>query len=377
MRARYRAIPPFSLKGKTTMAHQIDMSNGRANIAFMGDRKDIWHSLGHEMLPGQSIEQWAHKAGLDWTAHKADAWVDLRGPEFAQVDNGGMVPVPGESFVVRDDTGAVLGRATDTYQIVQPSEVLQWFDRYITVDDRFHLDVAGSLKGGRIIWATATFNGDMEVGGSAHRARLLMSTSLDQTMSTINKATMTRVICNNTLSAALADSRAEIRTRHNTKFDAAAVGKELAALARGFTEFKAIGDAMALSQMTNADTSAFFKGVLGIPFDAKKDDISTRMFNQYEKLSEAYVATVNEGTEAGTQWAALNAVTRYVDHERGTKNATDETRFTSAQFGSGEVMKAKAWNLLQNMERTLAASVSEPVSVPVDLSKLEARLLQN
>jgi hypothetical protein len=48
---------------------------------------------------------------------------------------------------------------------------------------------------------------------------------------------------------------------------------------------------MALSQMTNADTSKFFKGVLGIPFDAARKDISTRAFNQYQQLSDAYVKT--------------------------------------------------------------------------------------
>jgi len=43
----------------------------------------------------------------------------------------------------------------------QPAELLDWFKQYISVDDRFQIDVAGSLKQGEIIWATATFNGGM------------------------------------------------------------------------------------------------------------------------------------------------------------------------------------------------------------------------
>lgn len=42
------------------MAHNIDMTNGRANIAFLGDHADIWHRLGQEMAPGMSTQ---HQTG--------------------------------------------------------------------------------------------------------------------------------------------------------------------------------------------------------------------------------------------------------------------------------------------------------------------------
>ena len=49
-------------------------------------------------------------------------------------------------------------------------------------------------------------------------------------------------------------------------------------------------------------------------------------------------------------WNALQAVTRYVDHERsvrGDDSVSDaEKRFVSSQFGSGENMKAQAMALL-------------------------------
>ena len=41
-----------------------------------------------------------------------------------------------------------------------------------------------------------------------------MTTSFDTTAATINKMTTTRVVCNNTLSTALADGRSEVRTTH-------------------------------------------------------------------------------------------------------------------------------------------------------------------
>jgi hypothetical protein len=40
----------------------------------------------------------------------------------------------------------------------------------------------------------------------------------------------------------------------------------------------------------------------------------------------------------------LNAVTDYVDHERGR---SDDTRMTSAWFGAGEGLKLRAWDAVR------------------------------
>lgn len=329
------------------MAHEIDFSNKRANIAWLGDRNDIWHHLGTGMAPGQSVDDWAKAAGLDWHAVKAQAYFKV--PSAMEPFGGEMRQVDGDRYIVRSDTLAPLGHATDGYHPVQPREVLDWFQRYIAVDDRFQLDVAGSLKGGAVIWATAKFNGEMDVGGSAHRARLLMTTTFDQTGATINQGTMTRVVCMNTLRAALGDKHGIVRTRHNTRFDGAKVGRELAQIAKSFANFKAIGDAMDTVELANGQISAFFKAILDIPFDAKQDDISTRKMNQFRGLSIAYQQTVMEGTARNKVWTALNAVTRYADHDRSTRQTegtVETSRFASAQFGSGDQLKSKAWELL-------------------------------
>ena len=319
------------------MAHNIDQSNDRANIAFRGSRNDIWHKMGQEMAAGMSVEEWAKAAGLDWTAIPQQA--------FACVD-GEMIKVEDRFFNVRSDTKHVLGSISDRYQNVQPIDVLNWFDRYTSVDDRFQLDVAGSLKGGEIIWATATYNGEITVAGDKHVARLLMSTTFDGSGATTNQATMIRTVCNNTLSAAQYDKRAVIRTRHNTKFDAAKVAKELAAVAQSVEVYKLMGDALAQAEMAKEEVATFFKAMLDIPADATSKDITTRKQNQYMDMARAYQTTMQEG--ASGAWAALQAVTRYVDHDRTTRGSDSETegRFTAAQFGSGAAFKDKAMGLL-------------------------------
>jgi phage/plasmid-like protein (TIGR03299 family) len=326
--------------------HNIDMTNDRANIAFLGSRNDIWHRLGQEMSAGMTIDQWAEASGLGWESIKVPAYADLTGTEI-----GGFRKVDERNFVVRSDNGNPLGYVSDGYEMVQPREVLDWFDRYIAVDERFQLDVAGSLKGGQIIWATATYRDPLNVAGDKHTARVLMTTSFDGTASTINQGTMTRVVCNNTLNVALTDKRAVIRTRHSTRFDARRVGAELAAIAVGFSEFKALGDAMAQVHMTDLEVHEYFLKLLDVPKDTKRSDISTRKQNQYGAMAKAYGTTLNEGAERGSAWAALNAITRYVDHDR--TNGSDEKVLASSQFGSGALMKAQAMELLMPRAREL------------------------
>lgn len=330
------------------MAHNIDMSNNRANIAYLGSRQDIWHKLGQEMAPGMGMQAWADAAGLGWRAIKVPAVASLAGPQWDHIPAGQRFQaVEDRFFLARSDNGFPLGYVSDVYQPVQPIEVLEWFQKYVGVDDRFQLDVAGSLRKGEIIWATATFRESMDVVGEPHKARLLMTTTFDGSGSTINKATMTRVVCNNTLDAALADGgKAIVRSRHNTAFNATKVSAELARIAEGFTAYKAMAEAMVRVDMSKADIAAFFKACLDIPFDAKKEDLSGKKVAAFEALGKAYAATVQEGTPVGTQWAALNAVTRYVDHDKAVRGDKLEARVLSVNFGSGGALKAKAVGLL-------------------------------
>lgn len=319
------------------MSANIDTSNGNENIAFLGSRNDIWHRMGNEMPVGATIAEWAQKAGLAHTCSLAPIYTNI---------NGELRAIEERRAIVRDDTFATLGVASPSYRIHQPAEALDFFARQIEVDPRFALDVAGSLDGGRKIWATAKFNGDVVIAGDNHRARLLFTTAYDTTAASIAKMSLTRTVCENTLAIALADGFDTIRTTHRTKFDAAAVAKKLAAAAQSVETFKHIGDALAQNEMGRDEVSKFFKEILDIPFDVKREELSTRKSNQFDALNSAYRTTVTERNgDKENAFVALQAVTRYVDHSR---SASDEgARFASANFGGGgEKLKQTAMGLL-------------------------------
>lgn len=344
------------------MSHNIGtMRDGRSSFAFRGDRNDIWHRLGNQHDPAWTVEDWAIHSGLNFRAVKAAAYCNVHGVSDAParlLPPDGMMRVDSRHFLVRDDNLHVLspGAVTDKYQIVQPHDVLNWFQQYVAVDSRFQLDTAGALHSGEVIFATAQFNGGFDVAGSQHKARLLMTTTFDGTGSTINRGVMTRVVCNNTLNAALLEKDGGIvRTRHTTRFNPEKVGAELARIAQGFVAYKAMGEAMAEQHLTKEQVSEFFKATLDIDPKAKENELSTRKMNQFSKMIECYqTGTRRENLQPGTAWAALNAVTRYADHERSVKNGDNdasEVRFASSVVdlsGSGLRMKEHAVQLLND-----------------------------
>ena len=337
------------MEGKTKMAHNIENRDGVYSFAFTGERSNIWHRLGTELDAGAGRAEWLAASGFDYHVEKVPAIASLNSPAFDHLAPELRFVETDKRFLARQDNGHVLGIAGEGYQLVQPADVWDWFENYITVDDRFHIDAAGVLGSGERLWMTARFNGSLDVAGDRHIPRLLMSTSFDASQATRNEATMTRVVCQNTLRVAHANAKALIKTRHNTRFDGKAVHRELAQIATSFVEFKAMGDAMAQSAMTGQQVQSFFAQLLGVAPDAKPADISTRTKNIATDLAASYRRTQHErNSNRDDVWTALQSVTRYVDHDRSVRNAVNETvgRFDSGTFGSGDAMKGKAMELL-------------------------------
>jgi phage/plasmid-like protein (TIGR03299 family) len=326
------------------MSHAIENVNGRWSFAFTGERSEIWHSLGQQVERGSPIEVWAQAAGMVHTVKKVDA--------LARFPNGDTVNTY-LKFLARTDTNAILGHATDGYQIVQPFEVLEWFDHYIMHDNRFQLSAAGVLDFGKRLWATAEFDGDYTIAGDKHRRYLLMNTTYDSTGATVNQATVTRTVCANTMRVAMSDKRAQIKTRHSTTFNGRSVALELAAIAQSFDDYKVMGEALAKAVMTIDQVQSFFAKLTGAATD---DKVSTRKKNIIGELDHALMTTQRERNSFDCNgWTALQAVTRYVDHDRTVRNAGDGKdneiagRFESANWGSGDSLKSKAFDMLKEL----------------------------
>ena len=173
---------------------------------------------------------------------------------------------------------------------------------------------------------------------------LMLATSYDGSMATIAKFTSVRVVCNNTLQASLRKKKKknQLAISHQTVFDAQSVRQELGIALDSWDEFKIKANRMAKTKVTSEVVDTWLQELLE-PYAESPEKV---------KQSKGYMAILNlfhdgqlgVGQDAikGTVWGLLQAVTQYVDHEKGR---TPDGRIDAAWFGSGARLKERAFEL--------------------------------
>ncbi|WP_429219444.1 DUF932 domain-containing protein [Aeromonas veronii] len=307
------------------MAHLID------SMAYTGQTP--WHGLGNVLPPQQSLDVWLQAAGMDWTIEQSD--VQYQGSP----DNPILHTYPDSKVLYRSDTLAPLSVVSQRYNVVQPHEVLHFYQDLVEAGG-FELETAGSLKGGRKLWALAKTGQDLMLkGGDLVKSYLLLAISCDGTLCTTAQFTSVRVVCNNTLQIAVGNQSAAIKVPHSTQFDAVAVKQ---ALGLGVSQWDHFGQhATALSQRPVAPQEAlrFFSELLAQPLD-EESIVLTRPVQRLHELYQGAGMGAELASSHNTAWGVVNAVTEYVDHHRRTRS--QDHRLDSAWFGQGAQLKSRA-----------------------------------
>lgn len=332
------------------MAHELDTSNSRNNMAYVGQEGTPWHGLGQALTYDAPIDVWKREAGLDFTVEKAQVGYIV--PTPGPIDSGSIHRMPGRNVLYRSDTAAPLGIVSDGYRVVQPGEVLEFF-RNLTENGGFQMDTAGSLHGGKRVWALAKMNEGFDViGHDRVMPYLLLATSFDGGLSTTAKFTAIRVVCHNTISVALDQSSSADRTvriAHHSTFDALDVQKRLGLIRSAWENFM-----KETHQLANAEVSAtafeqrtieLVAPTLGPKTDGtSQDSEGVKASKAYRRIMELFngAAIGSDLTVGPTAWQWLNSVTQYVDHERG-RGA--DSRMNAAWFGNGDMLKSRALDL--------------------------------
>ena len=317
------------------MAHMIDTTTGTAAIAFAGQTP--WHGLGQALTPDASIETWTREAGLNYTVNES--------PVLFQTDATTMPEeFKGRKVLHRSDTGGALAVVSDGYRVVQPADVMGFFGKLVELGG-FQMETAGVLSHGRRVWALAKVNQGADViEGDTVRPYVLLGTSYDGTMATVAKFTSIRVVCNNTITAALGRENAgTVRVLHSERFNPDAVRMELGIVGDNWERFLVQSRKLAGETMSKIEADAFVTALLEPFHNSRMDLKETRGYKRIMDLFSGQAIGADIPGVAGTRWAMLNAVTELVDHERGRSN---NTRIESAWFGAGAALKARAADLL-------------------------------
>lgn len=307
------------------MAHLID------SMAYTGQTP--WHGLGNHLPPQQSLDVWLQAAGMDWTIEQSDVLYQ------GSPDHPILHTYPDSKVLYRSDTLAPLSVVSQRYNVVQPHEVLHFYQDLVEAGG-FELETAGSLKGGRKLWALAKTGQDLILkGGDLVKSYLLLATSCDGTLCTTAQFTSVRVVCNNTLQVAVGNQTGAIKVPHSTQFDATAVKQ---ALGLGVSQWDHFGQyAKELSQRPVAPQEAlrFFSDLLAQPLE-EESIVLTRSVQRLHELYQGAGMGAELASSHNTVWGLVNAVTEYVDHHRRTRS--QDHRLDSAWFGQGAQLKSRA-----------------------------------
>ena len=299
------------------MAHNLDINEGQAS--FVSARQDAWHTLGIT-LPDAFTAEEAMEHGLlgGWNVRKA--------PLVAATDAGDLVPVPGKFAVVRDnpvtaDKQDVLGVVGDAYHIVQNEEHAGILNALVD-ESGAHFETAGAIDGGRKVFITMKLPGHMMVGGVDRVDSYLAAVnSHDGTSSFQMMVTPVRIVCQNTLNAALRGASNTFRARHTRGISQAVINEARAALDLTFgylDAFQAEAEALINTTMTQTEFERMVAQAF-LPSEDAPDATQTRAANKVDQMVELFAdASTHEGVR-NTAWAGYNALAEWADHYLPTR----------------------------------------------------------
>lgn len=324
------------------MAHNIATIGGKAAMAYQGQTP--WHKLGQRCESLTNVNDALNAGNLNWK-------VELQ-PMFLL----NFEQVPDRSAVVRDIDGQILGTVGDRYTPIQNSEGFGILDDACR-DHGITIETVGALGKGERVFMLAKLPQVIAVTpGDDIRGYFLLSMAHDGTGSFFARPTPIRVVCQNTLNAAIGEGVPDVVKLRHTASAPQRLAEAHRMITTMITAMVHTGEtfsSLAAKRLTPAQVQAFIETVFPKPVADKK--ISTNLKNRRDAV--ALLVRSGIGAEmAGarpdgstTAWGAYNAVTEYFDHVRPAKSSKPAEANESALFGSGQLTKLVALNAAREL----------------------------
>lgn len=337
------------------MAHNLSFQINTQGD-FVSKNVKPWHGLG-TILESVSYQDALQFGGLDYFVEKS--------PNIHRMNNVEIIS-DSSFFTWRTDTQKVLGVVGNRYTPVQNSDALSICEQF-----PFHIETAGVLKDGALSFVCMKSDKQIVVKGKdVTEMYLLFTNSFDGTSPISVLFTPIRVVCNNTLTAAIRGCKEKYTFRHT--HSATAKINEFATvmglLTKNVNTLDTVYNQMSDRQINPID---FFGHVfltkeeiatlaLGQIFDEQGGSlISTRKSNIIRNALTYYESGAGQSEWKGTAWGAFNGVTGYM----GTKDFNDvEDQMLSTVFGLSyqntttqamELSLMKEIPAIQNLEKVL------------------------
>ena len=320
------------------MAANLDYSNDRVNYAYVKEHGSVWHGEGNVLPLHAPLTEWKKEAGLEWEA--------IPSPITFNDAFGKSTTFPDKVVLSRSDNGAPLSIVSDSYQIVQPAEVVDFFADLLDKHD-MEMSSCGSLFDGKRFFATAKLNDIEIVSGDKITGYLLIATSLDGTLATTAKTTTIRTVCNNTLTMAMNESSANmIKVPHSTEFNASKAKLNLGLIEESQFTFIENMKKLVNTRISDEDALAFYKETF-YNKEFKEQEQHGTVVKKVNDIMTLYKFGNGSNYAPNTLYQVLQGVTDHYTH--GIRNRTESAKFWNNFYGSAEKTKLDVQNKLLKM----------------------------
>lgn len=326
--------------------------------SLMYARAVPWHGFGTKVDGLQTAADAIVSAGLAWPVEQKPLFVrDVTNPK------GTIKKVDGKVANIRMSDGKVLGLVSPSYKVVQNVDAFAMADAIVESGEAKY-ETAGSLRGGKVVFLSMEIPKHVKVPGDdgEHRPYLLVTNGHDGTMALRAMVTLIRVVCMNTLTAALGSHSAEIRLRHTSGVTERV---EEAQRTLGLTyayldEFEQTAARMLLTKLGDKDVLRAITTLFPIkdvnPAKLSAAELTRVLANEKNLTSQAakvlrlYQTSDNIANVRGTGWGLYNAVAEGLDYATGYRSREDSAEGNRATAillgGAAAKTKQKAADLI-------------------------------
>ena len=336
------------------MAANIEYNVANGSYSMFSVREIPWHRLGKVVDDALTSKEAIVAANLGYEVVKEQNVVKYGGKEFIS---------PGSFSTIRTDIPAILGAVGKDYTVVQNVEAFDFFDA-IVGENQAIFQTAGVLGNGEQIFISAKLPKSIVLDDVDYIDQyLLLSNSHDGSRSIEVLFTPIRVVCNNTLMAALATAKNRIKIRHTISakdklreaHKLLGIHSELLLEQENF--FNVIKEKqLDVNQFKTYVCNVFMEpnelealALAGLENITKVKEISTRKLNILNDVAKYYEFGPGQQlvTAKDTLWGAYNAITGYYQNVKSFDNDSDMLK--SNFYGSNYLKMSKAYQVAIDM----------------------------
>lgn len=319
------------------MAHEVEqMAYAHVEGSTEEAYQHPWHKFDTNdrsvpLHPDATPQEMLVAAGLNWTVERA--------PSYYEVD-GEKIP-SGDVVLYRSDTKAKLSNVTETWHEVQNEEFVNFFHEFC-VEGSMEMNTMGSLRGGQRVFGMAKIKNQefaLARGKDIVQAYCLFSNPHQYGMTVDLRFVMNRVVCMNTLVAALGETQFGIKLNHRKPFDHEEVKRLLGISQTNMNSYQEAAKFLASKKFSVDALKEYYSELFPSASKKKDEEGNIKMSRSAKTALEILETQPGHEFEEGSWWHAYNGVTYMVDH---LKSRNQDNRMDSAWFGWGRQLKIKA-----------------------------------